>query len=151
MKPILKSCWQVCLQPRCWYQRRAAAAATAAAQPGIQTESSRLQKAARRNRERPAQKSPAGDSGLTYDGDEVTITYWHTHGDSEEVVLKEQIVPEFEKQFPKIHVKLVRMPYDGLKQQVIQGVSSGTAPRFDAYGHYLGSRVCQDGRFDGSG
>ena len=73
-------------------------------------------------------EEPAGDSGLTYDGDEVTITYWHTHGDSEEVVLKEQIVPEFEKQFPKIHVKLVRMPYDGLKQQVIQGVSSGTAP-----------------------
>lgn len=61
-------------------------------------------------------EEPAGDSGLTYDGDEVTITYWHTHGDSEEVVLKEQIVPEFEKQFPKIHVKLVRMPYDGLKQ-----------------------------------
>lgn len=55
-----------------------------------------------------------GDTGLTYDG--------------EEVVLKEQIVPEFEKQFPNIHVKLVRMPYDGLKQQVIQGVSSGTAP-----------------------
>ena len=70
----------------------------------------------------------AGDTGLTYDGEEVTITYWHTHGDAEEVVLKEQIVPEFEKQFPNIHVKLVRMPYDGLKQQVIQGVSSGTAP-----------------------
>jgi multiple sugar transport system substrate-binding protein len=70
----------------------------------------------------------AGDSGLTYDGDEVTITYWHTHGDAEEKVLKEEIVPEFEKQFPKIHVKLVRMPYDGLKQQIIQGVSSGTAP-----------------------
>lgn len=69
-----------------------------------------------------------GDTGLTYDGEEVTITYWHTHGDAEEVVLKEQIVPEFEKQFPNIHVKLVRMPYDGLKQQVIQGVSSGTAP-----------------------
>lgn len=57
-----------------------------------------------------------GDTGLTYDGEEVTITYWHTHGDAEEVVLKEQIVPEFEKQFPNIHVKLVRMPYDGLKQ-----------------------------------
>ena len=23
-----------------------------------------------------------GDTGLTYDGEEVTITYWHTHGDA---------------------------------------------------------------------
>lgn len=75
-----------------------------------------------------AANEPAGDTGLTYDGDEATVTYWHTHSDQEEAVLKDQIIPEFEKQFPKIHIKPVRMPYDGLKQQVIQGVSSGTAP-----------------------
>ena len=29
--------------------------------------------------------SDASGSGIQYDGDDVTITYWHTHGDSEEV------------------------------------------------------------------
>ena len=52
----------------------------------------------------------AADSTLTYDGEEVTITYWHTHSDQEAEVLTEQIIPEFEKQFPKIHVDSVVMP-----------------------------------------
>ena len=30
---------------------------------------------------------------LTYDGEEVTITYWHTHSDQEAEVLTEQIIP----------------------------------------------------------
>lgn len=61
-------------------------------------------------------------------GKTVTVTYWHTHGDGEEAILKEKLIPEFEKQNEGIKIKPVRMPYDGLKQQVIQGVSSGTAP-----------------------
>ena len=70
----------------------------------------------------------ATDSTLTYDGEEVTITYWHTHSDQEAEVLTEQIIPEFEKQFPSIHVDAVVMPYDSVKQQMIQGVASGTGP-----------------------
>lgn len=65
-------------------------------------------------------------SGIQYDGDDVTITYWHTHGDSEEEVLVDTIIPEFEKQYPNIHVDAVRMPYDGLMQQIITSLSSGT-------------------------
>ena len=55
--------------------------------------------------------SDASGSGIQYDGDDVTITYWHTHGDSEEEVLVDTIIPEFEKQYPNIHVDAVRMPY----------------------------------------
>lgn len=61
-------------------------------------------------------------------GEDVTITYWHTHSDAEEKVLVETVIPEFEKQNPHIKVDAVRMPYDGLKQQLITAVSSGTAP-----------------------
>ena len=39
--------------------------------------------------------SDASGSGIQYDGDDVTITYWHTHGDSEEEVLVDTIIPEF--------------------------------------------------------
>lgn len=38
------------------------------------------------------------------------------------------IIPEFEKQYPNIHVDAVRMPYDGLMQQIITSLSSGTGP-----------------------
>ncbi|MDD7739548.1 MAG: extracellular solute-binding protein [Fusicatenibacter sp.] len=67
-------------------------------------------------------------SGIQYNGDEVTITYWHTHSDAEEEVLVDTIIPEFEKQYPNIHVDAVRMPYDGLMQQIITSLSSGTGP-----------------------
>ena len=72
--------------------------------------------------------SDTSGSGIQYDGDDVTITYWHTHGDSEEEVLVDTIIPEFEKQYPNIHVDAVRMPYDGLMQQIITSLSSGTGP-----------------------
>jgi multiple sugar transport system substrate-binding protein len=61
-------------------------------------------------------------------GQAVEIIYWHTHGDREDQVLKEELIPRFEQENPGITVKPVRMPYDGLKQQVIQGVASSTAP-----------------------
>ncbi len=61
-------------------------------------------------------------------GDRVVLEYWHTYGDQEEKVLVEQIKPLFEEQHPNIELKLTRMPYEGLKQQVIAGVSGNAAP-----------------------
>ncbi|WP_199617341.1 extracellular solute-binding protein [Paenibacillus alkalitolerans] len=57
-----------------------------------------------------------------------TIEYWHTYSDSEEKVLVEQVKPAFEKAYPNIELKLTRMPYEGLKQQVIAGVAGDAAP-----------------------
>lgn len=61
-------------------------------------------------------------------GKKVTIEYWHTYSDAEEVVLTEKIKPAFEAAYPNIELKLTRMPYEGLKQQVIAGVAGDAAP-----------------------
>lgn len=58
----------------------------------------------------------------------VTIEFWHTYSDSEEKIFNEQVIPLFEKQNPNIKVKATRMPYEGLKQQVIAGVAGDAAP-----------------------
>jgi multiple sugar transport system substrate-binding protein len=67
-------------------------------------------------------KAAGGSSGA------IEIVYWHTHGDAEEALLKDRLIPRFEQDNPDIKIKPVRMPYDGLKQQVVQGVASSTAP-----------------------
>ncbi|RSK28903.1 extracellular solute-binding protein [Bacillus sp. HMF5848] len=70
--------------------------------------------------------------GTSSDGaaakNKVTIEYWHTYSDQEEKVLNEKIKPLFEEEHPEINLKLTRMPYEGLKQQVIAGVSGDAAP-----------------------
>lgn len=58
----------------------------------------------------------------------VTIEYWHTYSDAEEKVLTEKVKPAFEEAHPNIELKLTRMPYEGLKQQVIAGVAGDAAP-----------------------
>jgi multiple sugar transport system substrate-binding protein len=60
--------------------------------------------------------------------EKVTIEYWHTYSDAEEIVLTDEIKPLFEEQHPGIELKLTRMPYEGLKQQVIAGVAGDAAP-----------------------
>ncbi|MFC4596822.1 extracellular solute-binding protein [Cohnella hongkongensis] len=60
--------------------------------------------------------------------EKVTIEYWHTYSDSEEKVLIEQIKPMFESEYPNIELKLTRMPYEGLKDQVIAAVAGDAAP-----------------------
>lgn len=63
------------------------------------------------------------------EGKKVTeITIWHTYSDTETEVFEKQVIPEFEKEYPNIKVIPTRMPYEGLKQQVIAGVSGDAAP-----------------------
>lgn len=68
----------------------------------------------------------------SFDGSEevkqVTIEIWHTYSDTEEKIFNEQVIPLFEKEHPNIKVKSTRMPYEGLKQQVIAGVAGDAAP-----------------------
>ena len=83
------------------------------------------------NSSSPAASPKGGASGSGASaggGDSVTLTYWHTHSDKEEKILKNELIPKFESENPGIKIKSVRMPYDGLKQQLITAVSSGTAP-----------------------
>lgn len=68
------------------------------------------------------------ESAPASDGKIVTIEYWHTYSDQEEIALTEEIKPLFEKENPGIELKLTRMPYEGLKEQVIAGVAGDAAP-----------------------
>lgn len=58
----------------------------------------------------------------------VTIDFWHTFSDTESKVLTDKIIPDFEAKNPDIKVNAVKMPYDGLKQQVIQAVAGESVP-----------------------
>ena len=56
------------------------------------------------------------------------VTIWHTYSDAETEVFENEVIPMFEEQYPNIDIVPTRMPYDGLKQQVIAGVSGDAAP-----------------------
>lgn len=58
----------------------------------------------------------------------VTLEFWHTYSDTEEKIFIEQVIPLFEDQNPNIKIKATRMPYEGLKQQVIAGAAGDAAP-----------------------
>lgn len=75
----------------------------------------------------PQASTSTGEAAAT-NKEKVTIEYWHTYSDQEEKVLNEEIKPLFEKQNPGIELKLTRMPYEGLKEQVIAGVAGDAAP-----------------------
>lgn len=60
--------------------------------------------------------------------DRVKIEFWHTYSDAEEEVLLNEVKPLFEQQHPNIELVPTRMPYEGLKQQVIAGVAGDAAP-----------------------
>ncbi len=59
---------------------------------------------------------------------ETEITFWHTYSEGEEKVFLEEVLPAFEQANPGIKVKAIRMPYEGLNQQIITAVAGGTAP-----------------------
>lgn len=69
------------------------------------------------------QSSNGGGSGK-----KVVLEYWHTYSDAEEQALIEEIKPLFEKEHQNIELNITRMPYEGLKQQVIAGVAGEAAP-----------------------
>jgi multiple sugar transport system substrate-binding protein len=58
------------------------------------------------------------------------ITFWHTYStDSpENDQLNNKVLPEFAKECPGVKVDAVVMPYDGLHDQLIAGVSAGGLP-----------------------
>ena len=59
---------------------------------------------------------------------ETEITFWHTYSEGEEKVFLEQVVPAFETAYPDIKINAIRMPYEGLNQQIITAVAGNAAP-----------------------
>ena len=70
------------------------------------------------------------DSGVCQSSSPVTITFWHTYStDSpENTQLNDVVLPAFETACPGVKVDAVVMPYDGLHDQLIAGVSGGGLP-----------------------
>ncbi|MDD3334407.1 MAG: extracellular solute-binding protein [Eubacteriales bacterium] len=59
---------------------------------------------------------------------ETEITFWHTYSEGEEKVFLEEVLPAFEAANPDIKVNAIRMPYEGLNQQIITAVAGDVAP-----------------------
>ena len=60
--------------------------------------------------------------------DPTEVTFWHTYSEGEEKVFLEQVVPAFEAANPDIRINAIRMPYEGLNQQIITAVAGDAAP-----------------------
>lgn len=71
--------------------------------------------------------APAANSN-TPAKETVTLTFWHTYSEGEEEIFLNQVVPAFEAANPGIKIDAIRMPLDGLQQQVITGASGDAAP-----------------------
>ena len=56
------------------------------------------------------------------------ITFWHTYSEGEEKIFLEEVLPSFETEHPEIKVNAIRMPYEGLNEQIITAVAGGVAP-----------------------
>lgn len=78
-------------------------------------------------------KAPAQDQQSATTTDETKlkgeIEMWSTFTDIENKVLTDKIVPEFNKKYPDIKVKITPMPGgDDYKKQILQAAMSGTTP-----------------------
>jgi len=60
----------------------------------------------------------------------IEIEFWHTYStdSAENTQLTETVIPKFEEECPGVTVNAVVMPYDGLHDQLIAGVSGGGLP-----------------------
>ncbi|MFA7109307.1 MAG: extracellular solute-binding protein [Sphaerochaetaceae bacterium] len=69
-----------------------------------------------------------GVSEETTKDQRVEILFWHTFSEGAELDNFNEVVKQFEVENPMIKVNSVRMPYEGLQQQVITAVAGGSAP-----------------------
>lgn len=56
------------------------------------------------------------------------VMFWHTYSEGEEKLFLEEVLPLFTARYPDIEIESVRMPYDGLKQQIITAYTGNVAP-----------------------
>ena len=59
--------------------------------------------------------------------EQITVTYWHTMGDTEEVALN-GLIEIFEEQNPNILIEATRMAYDDFKPALLTGIAGGVVP-----------------------
>lgn len=58
----------------------------------------------------------------------VEITFWHSYSEGEEKIFSETVLAAFSEQYPNIKVNAIRMPYEGMDEQLVTAVSGDVAP-----------------------
>lgn len=62
------------------------------------------------------------------DPEDITITYWHTYGDSEEAVLLDIVMPLWNAQHPEITVDIVRQDGSQYHEMIVTSFGTGNGP-----------------------
>ena len=71
----------------------------------------------------------ASDSPQTADpAQEITLTFWHTYGDSEEAQFLNVVLPLWEAQYPNIKIDAVRQDSGQFHQMIVTSFGTGMSP-----------------------
>lgn len=60
--------------------------------------------------------------------DPVEITFWHSYSEGEEKIFTDTVLKKFEEEHPEIKVNAIRMPYEGMDEQLVTAVTGDAAP-----------------------
>lgn len=88
----------------------------------------------------PATESPAKTPAETPGEEPVEITFWHSYSEGEEKIFTETVLTAFAEKYPNIKVNAIRMPYEGMDEQLVTAVSGDVAPDVMAHGISPGYR-----------
>lgn len=78
--------------------------------------------------ETPAE-APAAEAPASTPAEEpVEITFWHSYSEGEEKIFTETVLAAFAEKYPNIKVNAIRMPYEGMDEQLVTAVSGDAAP-----------------------
>lgn len=75
----------------------------------------------------PETKTNGQDTEAT-ETEPVEITFWHSYSEGEEKIFNDTVLTAFHEEHPEIKVNSIRMPYEGLDEQLITAVSGDAAP-----------------------
>lgn len=76
----------------------------------------------------PAKEQPEGEPDGAGTEETVEITFWHSYSEGEEKIFNDTVLKAFNERYPNIKVNVIRMPYEGLDEQLITAVSGDAAP-----------------------
>ena len=71
---------------------------------------------------------PGTESPSSGTDEEITITFWHTYGDSEEDQFLNVVLPLWEAEHPNIHVEAVRQDSSQYHQMIVTSFGTGMSP-----------------------
>ena len=73
-------------------------------------------------------EQPGAESPNSGSDEEITITFWHTYGDSEEAQFLNEVLPLWEAEHPNIHIEAVRQDSSQYHQMVVTSFGTGMSP-----------------------